>query len=458
MPGANARKTEQGQTTVLFAFGILFLVLATGLAIDAGICYVAKAKLSAAVDGACLAGMKTLPQGQPTAATIASDIFYANYGANPPTPSVSFPTDSSGNQQVQVTATTNVHTLFMQVLSAWKTVPVSAAATATRNKLIMTIVLDRSGSMCGGTVPCKHHEADSDDGGEALQAAVPLFVDDFDNTEDEVGLVSFSSNTTIDYAINYNFQSPIDSKINSMDFEGGTFGTGAGTGSILSTTIGPPLSLAGLQNDSVTVNPGQNVIKVIVYFTDGLMNTVQDQFHCGGKNNSTLTLINYGGQDNPPPTEYGVILLPTQPYQWYGVASSSGFPYDTNGDTCLDANNNAVTTFYSEKYNAQESFLQTTITQEAQYRATKTAAALRTESPRPNYIYTIGLGNDVTASVQTLLEEIANDKRADTYNSAQTTGEFFLIPGTVCPGSGCNAAVLQVFQTIAAKILLRLTQ
>jgi Flp pilus assembly protein TadG len=462
MPNTRSRKNEQGQITVLFAFAIVFLVLATGLAIDAGLCYVAKAKLSTAVDGACLAGMKSLgPLGQTTANSVATDIFYANYGPNPPIPTVTFPTDSSGNQQVKVAATTNVHTLFMQIVPALKTVPVGATAVATRAKLIMSVVVDRSGSMCGGSVPCKHGES-GDLGGQALQAAVPTFVNNFDNTPntgDEVGLVSFSSNATIDYSINYSFQSPIDSKITSMDFEGGTFGTGAGTGSLLSNTIGPPLSLGGLQNDGVTVNPGQNVIKVIVYFTDGLMNTIQDQFHCGGKSNNTLTLLNYGGQDNPGAGTYAVVLDPTQPYGIWGTASSSILPYDSKGDTCVDANGHNVTTFYSQKYNAQEQFLQTTVTQEAQYRANKTANTLRSESPHPNYIYTIGLGSSVNASTQLFLEEIANDPRSDTYNSNQTTGEFFYVkdcPST--PATTCNNEVLQVFQTIAAKILLRLTQ
>ncbi len=471
MQNAGSRSNQQGQATLLFAIGIVFLVLSTGLAIDAGICYVVKAKLSSAVDGACLAGMKSLQQGQPTATIVAQDIFYANYGANAPTPAVTFPTDASGNQQVKVAATTNVRTLFMQAVSATKTVPVGAAAVATRSKLIMTIVLDRSGSMCGGTVTCKHGEG-GDLGGQALQAAVPIFVANFDNTAntgDEVGLVSFSSNTTIDYSINYSFKTPIDNKVSGMDFEGGTFGTGAGTaslpcpGSDARCTTGPPLSLAGLQNDGVGVNAGQNVTKVIVYFTDGLMNTIQDQFHCGGKNNSTLSLINYGGQDGPPyGCAAGYSLDPTQPYNIYGggACNSSGFHYDSNsGDICKDASGNQVTTFPSQKYGIQKPFDQSTITLEAQYRANKTATTLRTESPRPNYIYTIGLGSSVNAATQLLLEEIANDPRADTYDPSQAKGEFFYIKD--CPSSPasiCNNEVLQVFQTIAAKILLRLTQ
>ena len=63
-----------------------------------------------------------------------------------------------------------------------------------------------------------------------------------------------------------------------MHFTGGTFGTGAGTQPIQSNTIRAPLSLAQLQNDGIPVQPGQNIVKVMVYFTDGLMNTIQDTY------------------------------------------------------------------------------------------------------------------------------------------------------------------------------------
>jgi len=472
MPNPQARKYERGQTIVLFAFGIVFLVLATGLAIDAGLCYVAKSKLSTSVDGATLAGMKTLQQGQSIASTIAADVFYANYGANPPTPTVTFPTDASGNQEVQVTATTNVHTLFMKILPSLTTVAVSDTAVATRAKLIMTIVVDRSGSMCGGTDSCQSGVS-GDDGGEALQAAVPLFVANFDqtpNTGDEIGLVSFSDNAVINYGINYSFITPIDNAISGMSFVGGTFGTGAGTGTLLSNTVGPPLSLAGAENDSVSISSGQAVIKVIVYLTDGLMNTVQDQFQCGGKNNTTYTLLNYGGFDNPGASQYGDIFNPNSATQIYGTATASGFPYSASPTNCVNSSGVTVTTFTSQQPGkGQLSFLQTNITGEAQYRAKQTAIALESESQHPNYIYTIGLSNSVTSCTEALLATIANDPNAPSYscpsspgvyNSNQATGEFFYISSSVCPGTGneCNEAVEQVFNTIAAKVLLRLTQ
>ncbi len=113
----------------------------------------------------------------------------------------------------------------------------------------------------------------------AIQSAVPTFIGLFNNSFDEVALLSFSSNVVwIDLPIGYNFITPIDNAVALMQFAYGTFGTGAGDQPILSPTIGAAMSLADLQNNSVVIVPGQQVVKVLVYFTDGLMNTVQDTF------------------------------------------------------------------------------------------------------------------------------------------------------------------------------------
>src|ERR1022692_4075340 len=252
MRNANLVKNDRGQTIIIFALIMPVLILFAGLALDAGLLYVTKAKLSTAVDAACLTGMKNLPLTQPVAATLATDMFNANFGANPPIPIVTFPTDTYGDQQVKVTATASVNTLFMRYLSQWKTVSVSDTAVSTRGKLVMSIVLDRSGSMCGGTEHCDPGVT-GDNGGEALKSAVPTFISNFNDTIDEVTLGSFSSNATVDYTINNNFKTPIATAVNALSFTGGTFGTGAGTRPIQSNTMGAPFSLAQLQNNSVPI-------------------------------------------------------------------------------------------------------------------------------------------------------------------------------------------------------------
>ena len=444
----NFVKSERGQMMSAFAVVMPLLALFAGFSLDTGILYLTKAKLSTSVDAACMTGMKNLSLGQTTAAALATNMFNANFGANPPTPSVTFPTDAFGNQQVEVTATAYVHTLFMEYLSQWTSVPVSATAVSTRGKLVMTLVLDRSNSM------------NSNGGKAALQYAVPSFIGNFSDATDEVAMVSFSENATVDFAMNYTFTAQITSKVGSMSFAGGTFGTGAGTQPVASTSMGPPLSLAQLQNDGVAIVPGQNVVKVVVYFTDGLMNTIQDNFHCGGTSNNTLTLINYGGFDSGSQVDIFDPTSPTTVWDTYS-GDTGGFKYSTGSSICKDSSGSIVTTFPSQKWGTQKSFDQTnTVTPEAQYRAVQTAIAMRTESPVPTYIFSIGMGTGVSSTTQAFLAQLANDPSyTATYVKGQPAGLFFYIPS--CSGSylaACKTQLNTAFQTIAAKVLLRLTQ
>ena len=327
-------------------------------------------------------------------------------------------------------------TLYSLVGGQWFSNAYTYFSVPARGQVIMSIVLDRSGSMSGNG------------GGTALQSAVPTFVGDFDNTIDEVAMISFSSNATVDFGINHNFKTPINNAVAAMHFAGGTFGTGAGTQPILSNTVGAPLSLAQLQNDSVFVPPGQNVVKVVVYFTDGLMNTIQDNFHCGGTNNNNLTLINYGGYDSGTQVDF---FDPTSATDWGHYTSGAGFPYTFGGAICRDINGNIVTTFPSQQSGTPVAFTRANVTAEAQYRAIKTALALRTETPVPTYIYTIGLGSGVSSTTQAFLAQLANDPSYPTYISGQPAGEFFYIPD--CPSSACTTELNAAFLTIASKLL-----
>ena len=463
MRNTSIGKGDRGQTLVVFALVLPILILFAGLALDVGHLYVIKAQLSTSVDAACLTGMKNLTLGQTTAGQLAANMFQANFGPNPPVPTITFPSDAYGDQQVKVTATANVNTLFMRYLAQWATVPVSDTAVATRGKLVMSIVLDRSGSM-------------GPDGGEtALKTAVPIFVDSFDNTTggDKIAMITFSSNATVDAAMNNPFNPAIDNAVANMTANGGTFGTGAGTQPILSTTIGAPLSLAQLQNDSVTINPGQNVVKVVVYFTDGLMNTVQDKIYCKGPtgNPTDTTLINYGGCDATGSCDPQVAFMdPTQAnnvWSWFypGTGGSTYFTYDGAGDRCTDISNHYVTKFTPQQPGNCEDglappcqFSRANVTYEAKYRAIQTAIALRTESPVPTYIFTILLGTDAEAT--DLLEQLANDPRSLSYIPSQVQGEFFAISS--CTGSvnlaNCKTELNTAFETIATKVRLRLTQ
>ena len=302
-----------------------------------------------------------------------------------------------------------------------------------RPRVIMSLVVDRSGSMA------------SDGGAAALQAAAPMFISLFNDSFDDVGLVSFADNAEIDVPIGHNFITPIINSVEGLNFYGGTFGTGAGKRPILNPTVGAPMSLADLQNDSIVINPGQKFVKVMVYFTDGLMNTVQDNFFC-----PNLVLLNYGGFDTQG-EQYADIFDPRSESTIYGTASYVGFPYDAEGDLCRDSSGRLVTSFTSQIDGSQKSFLQSNITPEAQYRAIYTANFMRSESPVPTVIYMIGLGSGVSLPTQAFLAQLANDPAYPTYIPSQPAGEFFYIPD--CPSPTCTAELNAAFQAIASKLL-----
>ena len=259
----------------MLAVALPVLLLFIGLALDAGFAYVTRARLSKAVDAACLTAMKNLAQGQSTATTLGTSSFNANYPMTSldsvaPSVSISFTTDAAGNTLVNANGTANIKTFFIRILPAWRTVTVADHAQATRAKLVMSLMLDRSGSM------------QNNGGYAALPPAVKAFVADFDDVNDYVASVSFASNATVDFPIGHTFKTPITNLMNTWNkasFTGGTFGPGA-------------LTLAKAQNDSVITTA--NIVKVAVYFTDGLVNIIQQTLSCNG----TSTLYNFGGRDS----------------------------------------------------------------------------------------------------------------------------------------------------------------
>ena len=428
------RKNERGQVLILLAGVMVGLLLCSALAVDVGFAYVTKAKLVKAVDAACLTGMTNLSQGQTTAQTIATNSFGANYATSgldyvAPSVDVAFST-TSGQEVVNVTGSATIRTIFMGLLPGYKTLTVNATAQALRGNLAMTVVLDRSGSMVS-------QQNGGDGGGAALQSAAPTFINYFNNTTDEVAMVSFASNATTDFAIASQFQTPIANLIKNINFSGGTFGLGG-------------LVLAKAQEDSVTPQQGENLVKVVVYFTDGKVNEIQDTFNC--TNQWGHTLYNYGGYDpSSPPNNYFDFFNPTTGADYnseLGINSgldSSGYPPHYPTPDCR-----GVTTFTSQINGQQETFSRANITADAQYRALQVANALRAEGV---YVYSVGLGSDPS---ETFLQEVANDPASPTYNSSQPQGIAVFAPD--CPSSTCTQELQQVFQTIASKILLRLTQ
>jgi hypothetical protein len=352
--------------------------------------------------------MRNLSQGQPQAANIARSAFNVNYGlsgrdARPPAVNVNFSADANNNTQLNVNATATINTFFIRILPQWKTMKVSSNAQATRAKLIMSLVLDSSGSM------------NKNGGGNTLPNAVSNFIDFFDDLNDRVAMVTFSSNSKVPVSMRTNFKTPVKQAANGMkgNFNGGTFSQSG-------------LANGQAQNDSVAVTPGDNVVKVAVFFTDGWANMNQDSLKCSGT--STKSVI-YGGCA-PPEAAVG----------WCGGTVSFIDPKTGNSTTC------SATQFPSQQTGTMQTINITNVSNEAMYRAVKVADAMRAEQV-PTVVYAIGMGDKIN---QTFLHQVANDSSSPTFNSNQPEGEAVFAP---------TAADLEgVFQTIASQILLRLTQ
>jgi Flp pilus assembly protein TadG len=429
-------KEDLGQVLLLLAIVLPVLLLFAALAIDGGMAYIAKANLSKAVDAACLTGMKNLWQGETTAKSLATHIYNANWGSTTPVPNMTVTTDTYGNKLFTVSATASVPTFLAQSLfQFWS---VSDSATATRGKLVMSLVLDRSGSML------------NNGGGAALKIVVPIFINYFDDTIDSVAMVSYGSNAKVEVPIEHNFKSPITTAVGAFSFAGATFGTG---GTYVATD-GPPLTLADNQIGTVPVVAGDNTIRVVVYVTDGLMNTIQDTFTCYTSSTVKVTpspLINYGGYDSPN-SAVG-FFSPVDGTLWGNY--STGVIYNSSGKICQNPYNTNVTKFPSQRTGLQTTISRDNIATESQYRALQTAGTMRAETPG-TYIYVIGVGSGVDA---TFLGKLANDPTSSTYNVNLPPGQYFPVPDcTSGTTAKCTQELQTAFQTIAAKVLLRLTQ
>jgi Flp pilus assembly protein TadG len=398
---------EHGQTLLMFIPFMVVLFVFVGLGVDLGFAYITKARLSKGVDSACLTGMRNLSQGQAQATLVANNAFFANYGVSgrdvaAPAVAIKFGS-ANGNTTIDVDATVKINTFFIRVMPVliaganWNTLTVSSSGEATRANLIMSLVLDVSGSM------------NNDGGITGLKSAVPNFVGQFDNNNDQVAMVTFSSGATTPVSMTTHFQTPIDTAVASFNGINWTC-----------SEVGLTNGLA--QNQNTPITPGQNVIKVIVFFTDGLANTwYWPGFNCGARDMAPdKTLYDADALNNPDSS--GCTVPPT-------IAGLSGSVNTAN--QCSD--------MYAE----------------AEARAEAVASLARSEG---NIVYAIGFGDPINGPKEcghpplniAFLKDVANTTDSDTYNAAQLSGDVAI---------GSDSSDLdELFQTIAAKILLRLSK
>ncbi len=413
------KRNQRGQILVLLAVMLPSLLLLMGLAIDLGLAYVTKTTLSKAADAAALAALRNINQGTSRATTIAQSAFNLNYptvpGANfsTPTVTVALSTDSSGNTIATVTATATINTYFLKILPQYKTLTVSSSTVATRPKVIMSLVLDKSYSMT------------QNGGQQALPPAVSSFLSFFDDSTDQVGEVSFSTIASVDVSMRSNFTSTINNSVSRLQFNGFTF------------------SQAGLldgqtQITSTVIPAGQNVLKVAVFFTDGWPNTANDNLSC-----PTSTNLNYSECDvSEQAVGWCDALQPTDEVVFYNP--SSGNAVGTYVPPSGPSSGCSATSFPSQRTGSTLPMNDVNIPDEAVYRAIQVGNAMRAQNIT---VYAIGLGDKIN---QSFLQQVANDPASSSFNSSQPIGSAIFAPS--------STQLEAAFQTIASKILLRISQ
>ena len=300
----------------------------------------------------------------------------------------------------QLTAGTNDSTLCYTDIFAIGASQLFYRVRRDRPRLVMTLVLDRSGSM--GAPPGQGSGV-----GAALVPAVTVFINNFDDNTDRAAMVGFATTITVDVPMGHPFKTSITAAVSNLVYTGGTFAQGG-------------LTNALVQNNSVVTAPGENVLKVAVFFTDGMANIVQDTLNCGG----APTLRNFGGFDSG---NFVGFFDPSMGLEF--CDTSGGVPPCCPG----------VSGFTSAIDGSLKSFVRTNVTADAEYRAIQVANDMRTAGM---YVYSIGLGIGVNMP---FLQQVANDPNSATFNPAQPAGLAVI--------ANSPADLQTVFDQIASQIL-----
>lgn len=262
------KRGEKGIALLFFAAIAVAFIPMVGLAIDASVLYVVKARISAACDAASLAAARNLSVGQTMTAQVESAInraqsfFDANLpnnfmGATHGPATINIPTNNPDNTlTVTTTGTADVRTYFMRMLGV-NHVTVAATGTASRRDVNMMMVLDRSASMntpAGPPTPCA-----------AMRTAAVNFVNRFVDGRDKIGLVHFGTTVNVAFPPANNFKSGstnIPNLINNISCSDRTM-----------------MSSAYWEAYKRLVQLGQpGALNVILLFTDGVPNGFHGRF------------------------------------------------------------------------------------------------------------------------------------------------------------------------------------
>ncbi len=428
-------RNSSGQVLVITAITLFVLIGVSALAIDLGMAYTLKAKLSAAVDAAAIAGGKAVKTGTDDTArknngeTAARVYFNANFPTGfmasdknnttfTATAIHNMDTSSPdyGTWKLTASASTRSPSLFSRIFGASYTA-VGASSESTTKMLDMMLVLDCSGSLNDppGTF-------------NSLKNAAMDFIDKFqDGTGgDRIGLVTFASGAQLSLAINKTAargftRSTLYNSTRSSGIIPGLYADGA-------TSSEEAMRIAKSELDAIPTNL-RSSLRVIVFFSDGAPNIVTARF----MNGSTPVTGGLWAQD----------VMSGKPHDVYQLGVVHGTAATANNITTLPATDYTNTVNLVSLYanNPRPSFTLTNtwcnVNKAARNMLENVAISARSGAGNNAItIYSIGLGTDLTHNEvttcgygsneygQNILKRLANTTDSDRYDAAQPIGMY----------------------------------
>lgn len=462
--GHSVRPREKGVALLMATLSLLFLVPLAGIAIDAGMAYIIKTRLSVAVDAACLAAARSLNRGldlasqRDAARGVALRYFNANFptdhfGTTGVAPLVEIDETQLRLRTVTVTATRRAPLYFMPILGE-EYADVSVSGQATRRDSNIILVLDRSSSMTTtNSMP-------------PMRAAAKSFVDRFSNGRDRMGLVVFhhASFRAKEPTFNFKTHSPtIPSLIDSTNAGGNTGTTGA---------LNAAYSMLQTINEAGALN-------VIVFFTDGLPNGLVGNFNnannngepdllkssspCSDKDSNRIGVIVQHGGGAMSGTTRGIFQhTQTSMSNTSNVKISNLNNCFMNTDTAKMRDDIARMPFQDIWGNRTSGFFGSVpvdltrldspyhINQASMNTAIDQARRIRANSALRPVIYLIGLGDEGASEPpdHTFMKKMANTTDSPTFDDTQQVGMYIFVQ-IANQGTGLQEA----FQRVAGEIL-----